>query len=311
MSMTGSLSCENARYIVFDLVIKSDIYLPELTLYDGGREPDVEISISRLYDMPDDAKRVKKYIWHHGDVVHISWPRLGEFQVIDGRHVLMDLKSGVEMSRVRTMLLGTVISVVLYLKQMLVVHASATLVGDKVAFFVGPSGVGKSTMVAYLQTLGFETICDDLCVFRVTENGRVILKEGIPRVKLWTDSLEFVGTSREGLLQDSYRRDKFHDVIETIGDIDVTEGNRFYLITPEDEGDFRCQPLDKLASMIEIQKNLYQPKSAKHFLGHQFALNAVANLLRKNSVFEIYRPTTFARTTEKHRKLIDIVGSAT
>src|SRR5436853_233172 len=68
-----------------------------------------------------------------------------------------------------------------------VLHASSVAIDGKAAAFAGPSGRGKSTLVAALASAGHPLIADDMSVID-TSGAAPVVQPGFPRVKLWPDS---------------------------------------------------------------------------------------------------------------------------
>jgi len=83
-----------------------------------------------------------------------------------------------------------------------VLHASAVSFGDRAVGFLGPSGIGKSTLCAGLVRTGCDFVTDDGLVLRVDGRGDWRCLHGPPLLKLWPSSLEVrLGVSAKDLLR--------------------------------------------------------------------------------------------------------------
>lgn len=71
-----------------------------------------------------------------------------------------------------------------------VLHASAVSFGARAVAFVGPSGMGKSTLCAGLVRSGCSFVADDGLPLREDENGAWWCAPGPPWLKLWPSALE-------------------------------------------------------------------------------------------------------------------------
>ena len=71
-----------------------------------------------------------------------------------------------------------------------VLHASAVSFGDQAIGFLGPSGVGKSTLCAGLVSTGCDLVADDGLVLRVGGHGDWHCVHGPPLLRLWPSALE-------------------------------------------------------------------------------------------------------------------------
>ena len=170
-------------YSAFALTIASDVLLPELPAGDG--EPDVEIRIESLPDAwpgEDSWSVVAAPGEAHG------WaPGAGAFRVSGGREILLDPIPGADDRAVRMAIVGPLFGVILAQRGRFVLHASAVSMNGRAVAFTGPSGRGKSTLVAALARAGYPLIADDLTVIDCSGPAPVV-KPGFPRVKLWPDS---------------------------------------------------------------------------------------------------------------------------
>ena len=83
-----------------------------------------------------------------------------------------------------------------------VLHASAVSVHDRAVAFVGPSGVGKSTLCAGLLRTGCGFVADDGLALREDKRGDWRCALGPPWLRLWPSALE----RRLGLVADDLPR---------------------------------------------------------------------------------------------------------
>lgn len=84
-------------------------------------------------------------------------------------------------------LLGPVLALVLRLRGLTALHASAFSIDGRVVALVGPSGAGKSTTAAAFASRGFPVLTDDVLVLE-EQHDNVIAHPGYPRLRLWPDA---------------------------------------------------------------------------------------------------------------------------
>jgi hypothetical protein len=103
-------------------------------------------------------------------------------------------------------LLGPVLGLLLRLRGITCLHASAVAFGDWCAVFVGAEGAGKSTTAAAFAAEGQPVLSDDVVALRLASPApsESAPREGIPRVSLfyvclWPDSAKMVAGLPENL----------------------------------------------------------------------------------------------------------------
>ena len=104
----------------------------------------------------------------------------------DGSHIVCHSYRDASPILVQQYLLGWVLSLVLHLKHMVGLHASAVVVNGKAVGFVGSSGAGKSTLVTALAMSGCEVITDEVLVFK-KEESRIYAMPGYREIRLKPD----------------------------------------------------------------------------------------------------------------------------
>jgi hypothetical protein len=87
-----------------------------------------------------------------------------------------------------TYLFGPVLGLLLHLRGILPLHASAVSIDNQAIALVGPAGAGKSTTAAGFARLGYRVITDDV-VALAERGGHFVIPPGYPRVNLWAESV--------------------------------------------------------------------------------------------------------------------------
>ena len=160
------------------------------------------------------------------------------FEVIAGSTITIRAPESVDVADVRIYLLGSVMAALLHQRRYLPIHANVVRTGGSAAAFAGDSGAGKSTLAAWFEARGREVLCDDLCAIRF--DGHPTVFEGIPRLKLWSETLHALGRDATGLERVASDLLKYHVPLERAGkegSLDPMPLERIYLLDRAAERD--------------------------------------------------------------------------
>lgn len=183
-------------YKAFDINWHSkDLYLPELKLANDKSNDIVNIVFEDKKNWPDilGNKWDTNFIKFANNDLRLSLPELASFRVSNGNKISIH-KENKEVSDgdLRTFLLGSIFGGILIQKEMLLLHANALSKDGQAILFMGHSGDGKSTLAYNLIRKGWKLLSDDL----VALNSKFEVLPGIPRIKLWQDSITEFGLDK-------------------------------------------------------------------------------------------------------------------
>ena len=118
---------------------------------------------------------------HYVDGAHFILER-------NGLKVWADWPDQLTLEDACTYLFGPVLGLVLHLRGVLPLHASAVSIDGHAIALMGPAGAGKSTTAAGFARLGYRVITDDV-VALAERGGHFVIPPGYPRVNLWAESV--------------------------------------------------------------------------------------------------------------------------
>jgi hypothetical protein len=126
-------------------------------------------------------------------------PGVATYYVRDGVEIVIDRAAGAPELDVRSYLMGNLFAVLCHQRRLLPLHASAIATSRGAVAFLGTSGAGKSSMVAFLSKRGHRILADDVCLIdpAAPQHRRVL--PVAPWLKLWSTTLEAMGESSHGL----------------------------------------------------------------------------------------------------------------
>jgi hypothetical protein len=126
-------------------------------------------------------------------------PAVATYYVRGGEEVVVEPVPGAPELDVRSYLMGSIFAALCHQRGLLPLHASAVAADIGAIAFLGASGAGKSSMVAFLGRRGHRIVADDICLIdpAAPREGRVV--PVAPWLKLWSTTLDALGEARTGL----------------------------------------------------------------------------------------------------------------
>ena len=246
-----SVHCD---YQVFGLKIRSAMPLPELQASPSPAPADVLVEFGRL---PADAPSNPGAHDHDGSVILII-DGVARFAITGGGHILIEPLEGARQANVRLYLLGSALGILLHQRGQLPLHANAVEIKGRAFAFVGRSGAGKSTLAALFHDMGHRILADDVCVVRFAADGQALAAAGIPRLRLWKETLLALGRE-PAAYEFSYAGDesweKYDVPLDQVNVDEVPLGGIYVL----DVGDrFDVTPLSGLEAAQVVFENTYR-----------------------------------------------------
>ncbi len=201
------------RYQFADVCVTSPTLIPELLPHTGAhahrtavggndviaviwRDPFTAVDTTWFHQWGEDHELWARF-GDTGREYVVDFPTLAEFRIShDGTRVQGALQSGIPDFTGRHLLLNQILPLVLSGRGGLVLHAGAVAIGGEVVALLGPTGSGKSTLVAACANAGAEVVADD-CVVISQHGNRWMAWPSYPAIRLWSSALDLVGWSSD------------------------------------------------------------------------------------------------------------------
>jgi hypothetical protein len=231
------------------------VVLPEL--HPGVGPGDVTIYFTTL---PDAAPQ-DDLVTIDGERLYLRLWDIG-YEVTGGREIRVTAPEGKALMDVRIYLLGSIMAGLLHQRSYLPIHGNVLSVDGGAAAFCGDSGAGKSTLAAWFEANGLQVLADDLCAVRFDEQLNPFVFEGIPRMKLWPDSLKLFGRDPRTLDKVASDLDKYHVPLakaKKTGSLAPVPLRRVYILDRTEEGeDFSVVRLSGAAAAQAVLDNAFR-----------------------------------------------------
>lgn len=192
-----------ARYRLFGLLAETDRSLPGLPADSADGPPDVRVWLGRVpakvfpslaeepwYLSPrltgEEEPTVE--VWRRGDGgFRLRYADGCEYHVdAAGTAVACTWPAHFTPEDAATYLLGPVFGLVLRLRSIPALHASAVVIGGRALALCGPPRAGKSTTAAALAARGHPLVSDDVLALP-ERGGRIEAQPAYPHLRLWPD----------------------------------------------------------------------------------------------------------------------------
>lgn len=211
---------EHSSYVVYGFRIISNRSIPGLELLESkagtneNRPTDVSVRFDDGMENAADYRPTDEALWYTSDILDASgnpalniWKRrqTGEYRMhyshgltfyIDARltEITVRCDEPVALDEMAAFLLGPVMGVVLRLRGMTCLHASAVSAYGKAIAFVGIAGAGKSTTAALFAQKGHAVLSDDIVA--LFERGSCFyVLPAYPYLNLWPWTIEMLSRS--------------------------------------------------------------------------------------------------------------------
>ena len=253
----------------------------------GAAPADVTIR-TRAVRLTDPATQVAISPGH----ASIQVAGVGRYLVSAGDSIEVTPAASARRAALEVFLFGSAWGALCYQRGLLPLHASVAQVGGGAVVFWGPSGSGKSSLVAWLNQHGHPLLGDDLCRCDPQTQPSPLVWPSLPRLKLWAPSLRALGVAARGLRQDLLEEDKFHWQPAALARPEPLPLRAIYLL---EWGDLRQERLTGARALSQfVAASAYRAGQleAMGLLGWYW--QACASLLRRAPVYRLSRPRDWA-----------------
>jgi len=236
----------------------------------------------------------------------VRFPQLADFEISqDAGAVACHPAPSVDQATCDHLFLNQVLPLVLSKRGKLVFHGSVVEIAGSAAAFLGPSGMGKSTLAAAFVNAGHRFLGDDGFVLEKAGDGSRVLPSH-PSIRLWNDSESAILAGRwakappvscsgkNRLLEGT--KGRFCDEALPLG--------AAYFLGKTTRSAIRFEPLDPSEALLQWVRNsfLLDPREPAVIATHFESLAGIANTL---PCFRLDYPRRFA---ELHRVLDSVTG---
>lgn len=279
------------HYRAYELDITSALELPGLVAVEPGSGiPDVEILTAD--DLPDLTGTTVRAAWWQvsPSAFRMEVKAIAVYQVEKGRRILVKSDPASDPAKVRLFLLGSAMGALLYQRGMFPLHGSAVETPWGAMVFVGPSGIGKSTLAAHFHRAGYRLIADDVCAITRDAGGKLQVLPAFPQLRLKTDAVDRLYGEADSPPPSHFDVDKFVLPIGAGRALAPVPLGAVHVLKDADSGDPCLTPLRGFASIQALADNLYRPNFLQGLQTHGEVLRLAGEIAQAAEVIQLFRP---------------------
>ena len=294
-------------YSVFGLRVRSTVPLPEL--FPGADDAAPDVTISTI----GEANGARSELNNEG-ALFLNVENVGRYKILSGNRIIIDANPGVPERNIRLFLLGSAFGALLHQRGLLPLHANAADIEGNAVAFMAASGEGKSTLAAWFYDRGYRVVADDVCVVGFDELGQPYAAPGLPRLRLWSETLEHLGLGTSGYdrsyVDPKAQFDKF-DI--PIASHSATSHNirlaALYVLDVADQ--FAVTRLKGLDAAEAIFANTYRGYFVSAANNQHNHWQSSVRLVRSVPVFRASREWGLSKLEDQCRRLLDHASAQT
>lgn len=267
-----------AHHRLYGLRVESSAPLPALPRSADGGEPDVRVLLGGHFALParaagwrrlhvsprsnaDDEPTVEVEETADGAWLRLRYADGTEFTVdTGGTRIGCTWRAPMTLEDTATYLLGPVFGIVLRLRGLTCLHASAVEVGGRALLLCGPAGAGKSTTAAAFAARGHGVMGDDVAALE-ERGGDARVHPAYPQLRLWPGAVRTLYGAGVQLPPLTPNWEKRYLALGGDGAAFQPEPlpvGAVYLLADREEGNApRLEPLSHGAAVMALVSNTY------------------------------------------------------
>jgi len=273
----------------------------DLRRIDAPVAPDVEIFGGGVAMPATIVREDRLELAQTDDGLFLRVPSVARFLIQSGCHITVSRDDGVADDVVDLFLTGTVLGAILHQRALLPIHCNAVRIGASAFLFCGDSGAGKSTLAAWFEARGYDLFTDDLCAVRFDPAGRPLACAGLPRLRLWRESITALGRGREVARALPWEADKFELTMARLPAAEELPIAGIYHLQIREDIVGGVEPLSGLGAVEAITSSIYRRRVADHLGRTPGYLADALRLIRAIPAFAFARAWTFSSYEEEAR----------
>jgi hypothetical protein len=253
-----------------------------------------------------------------GDTFYLNVPDVAAYQVKNGLEIIVEKCEKCQSDNtVMLFLLGSTFGALLHQRGVLLLHGCSVKTDKGAVVIIGPSGIGKSTLSGGLYIkYGLNMLADDVSPLikgrddcpqsSVIDNSMYFVVPSYPGMKLWKDSMEFLGEKINSIEKFKPELDKYRYCFHKDFSHDLIPLHKIYLLSYSDKDDYYIDSINEGIEKFKILKqNIYRYEYVKEIGKGLENFEQLIDLAKSAEIKKISRPSKNSNI----EKLLELVIS--
>lgn len=190
-------------YKIYNLNVKSEIYLPEFDYAQYEALDNIDVNIL-LKPCPYELHNIKvsnEYYTLTETEAMFKPKECGKFYIKNGDTIIVEPIENPNYEHLKAYIYGRAFAILLFQRNTVALHGNSIIINDKAYIFCGTSGAGKSTLSTALILKNYEMLSDDLSVINFNGNNKPEICPGVINSKLCVDTINYFNLDINNLVK--------------------------------------------------------------------------------------------------------------
>jgi len=282
---------DSFSYTAYGLHFRASLPLPELTVSNGTSVADVSIQMGDVPEELDQPAGRGVLYQANEDEFLLKLDDVARFLVHGGNKIIIDPAPDCIKGDIRVFLLGSCMGALLHQRGILALHASALQTDQGAVLFVGPSSIGKSTLLGEFLNRGYAMLADDVTGIVLDNDGRPSVLPAFPRTRLWADSVEKLGHDKEQLEQVRLGQEKYELTIPEKFCARKLPLCHVYQLTTTNKDELKLETVENIWRFAALRNNTYRVRFLDGLEMRPHHFKTVSAVARQIPVTDVVRPS--------------------
>jgi hypothetical protein len=279
----------NYKYQLAGYIFETNIYLPELTVATGKAGCSLMLRPEVSTKIPLQALTITEFYDEGLKLICLQKKSAGLICIWDNTQLEYVPHAHLTAAEIRGIVLNTIAIIMSTCMGYTALHAACVVINGRAILFSGKSGSGKSSLAAWFYIKGYKVLSDDVIYARQSAEGNIMIYPSVPRIKLSTQALNFLGQTEDSL--EMVEGPKLKYSLPLLGGNADTPYKLGAIILPAFAGGLPS--LKSITGMLKIEvvaKNLHRRKIARH-LNQAVQTNAlIFSICNATPIYSYLRP---------------------